>query len=159
MDATMFSDFPAIPISDLGLVYFQIYVNSFTNGYQNFCLAELVCVLAVCGRDPGSNPPKSLRFFIIHLNQSIWKVRNGVIFENLKVEIDREFRKVIELSFLWLNSRFSKFNREFRSWTQCPKTSLKGNFNLKIFYLIDVCTNCYDFWAYSRDLEEEFQSY
>ena len=55
---------------------------------------------------------------------SIWKTRNGVVFENLKVEVDREFRKVIDFSFLWLNSRCMKFNRELSSWTQCPNSSL-----------------------------------
>ena len=51
---------------------------------------------------------------------SIWKLRNGVVFDKLKVEVDREFRNIKDLSFLWLNSRCSKFNRELINWTQCP---------------------------------------
>ena len=51
---------------------------------------------------------------------SIWKFRNGVIFEKKSVTGERNFRDFIELSFLWLNSRNPKFRKELSSWIQNP---------------------------------------
>ncbi|KAL4562636.1 hypothetical protein LXL04_026664 [Taraxacum kok-saghyz] len=68
-------------------------------------------------------PYSHISYFQVAANAvmvSIWKLRNGVVFEKLKVEVDREFRNIKDLYFLWLNSRCSKFNRELTRWTQCP---------------------------------------
>ena len=53
-----------------------------------------------------------LQVAIIAILVSIWKLRNGVIFDKKKIEVDIEFRKMQELAFYWLSSRNSKFKLE-----------------------------------------------
>ncbi|KAL4561206.1 hypothetical protein LXL04_033369 [Taraxacum kok-saghyz] len=44
------------PIYDLGLVLFRIYYYMLSEEVTNICLAELVCVVSMFVRDPGSSP-------------------------------------------------------------------------------------------------------
>ena len=53
---------------------------------------------------------------VLALLVSIWHLRNGVIFEKRKVEVDKDMRQFIELSYFWLNSRNPKFKLELNSW-------------------------------------------
>ena len=57
---------------------------------------------------------------VIAVLVTIWKMRNGVIFDKKKVDIERECRNFKELSFLWLDSRNSKFNRSLGNWIVKP---------------------------------------
>ena len=61
-----------------------------------------------------------LRVVIVALLVSIWKHRNGVVFEKKRVTGEKQFREFIELSYFWLSSRNSKFKKELRSWVQNP---------------------------------------
>ena len=61
---------------------------------------------------------------VIAVLVSIWKMKNGVIFDKKKVDVYREFRNIIELSFCWLSSRNRKFNRELGKWTQSPNSNM-----------------------------------
>ena len=64
----------------------------------------------------------NLQIAIMATLTTIWKARNGVIFEKKKVEADREFRNAQELAFFWLNSRNSKFTMKLCNWISNPKT-------------------------------------
>ncbi|KAL4579184.1 hypothetical protein LXL04_015321 [Taraxacum kok-saghyz] len=43
---------------------------------------------------------------------TIWHFRNGAIFDNKKLEVEKEFRKVQELAYFWISNRNSKFDLE-----------------------------------------------
>ena len=55
---------------------------------------------------------------------SIWQFRDGVIFDNKKVEAEKEFRKVQELAYFWISNRNSKFKLELSEWISNPKTNM-----------------------------------
>ena len=61
---------------------------------------------------------------IIAVLVSIWKLRNGVIFDKKKIEEDIEFRKTQEMTYFWLFSRNSKFKMELVNWISNPKNSI-----------------------------------
>ncbi|KAL4555000.1 hypothetical protein LXL04_037610 [Taraxacum kok-saghyz] len=61
-----------------------------------------------------------LQVAIIAMLVSIWRIRNGVVFDKKKVVIDFEFRKSKELAFQWLSSRNSKFKLELCNWISNP---------------------------------------
>jgi hypothetical protein len=62
-----------------------------------------------------------LQVAIIAILFSIWRTRNGVIFEKKKMEVDKEFRNAQELAFFWLYNRNGKFKNELNSWISNPK--------------------------------------
>ena len=67
-----------------------------------------------------------LQVAVIALLVSIWKTRNGVIFDKKKAEKVRVFRNIIELAYFWLAyfwlfSRNSRFKVEMKNWTLNPK--------------------------------------
>ena len=65
-----------------------------------------------------------LQVAIIAVLVSIWKHRNGVIFDKKKIEVDIEFRKSQELAFYWISSMNSKFKMELNKWITNPKNNM-----------------------------------
>ena len=61
---------------------------------------------------------------VIALLVTIWRVRNGVIFEKKKVDENRETRNFKELAFFWLNSRNGKFKQELGNWILNPNCKM-----------------------------------
>ncbi|KAL4580475.1 hypothetical protein LXL04_016669 [Taraxacum kok-saghyz] len=65
-----------------------------------------------------------LQVAIIAVLTSIWKTRNGVVFDKKKVVVDFEFKKSQELAFQWLSSRNSKFKLDLCNWMCNPSNNI-----------------------------------
>ncbi|KAL4590254.1 hypothetical protein LXL04_003180 [Taraxacum kok-saghyz] len=55
---------------------------------------------------------------------TIWMVRNGIIFEKRKMDIEKEFRNSQELAYLWISSRNAKFKMELNKWVLDPRRDI-----------------------------------
>ena len=65
-----------------------------------------------------------LQLTIIAVLVTIWKARNGVIFEKKRMETDREFQNAQEIAYLWISSRNSKFKMALNTWILNPKSDM-----------------------------------
>ncbi|KAL4581830.1 hypothetical protein LXL04_006362 [Taraxacum kok-saghyz] len=65
-----------------------------------------------------------LQLGLVAVLVTIWKVRNSIIFEKKKMEVEKEFRNSQELAYLWISSRNSKFKMELNSWVLNPRRDM-----------------------------------
>ncbi|KAL4563538.1 hypothetical protein LXL04_027581 [Taraxacum kok-saghyz] len=65
-----------------------------------------------------------LQVAIMAVLTSIWRLRNGAVFDNKKVVVDTEFCRIQELAFFWVGSRNPKFKMKLNNWISNPKLNI-----------------------------------